>query len=190
MQYTFAWYICYRKVTQTHEESFFPVLFRNVSHLKILLPCFSFVIHTMWWLAPNFSDGAEFEFAAPSIRLVVLLNGPNLSTLYLPPLGLVEWMTMSRCGGLVLADWWVVGVMADCGVSDAEEESSPQEQEKIQEFWGWWRGSPHLSHWRHAESQMYRIYPFFLLFSLSLTLVMSGVYFQTLIHGCSICGYR
>lgn len=78
-----------------------------------------------------------------------------------PPLGLVEWMTMSRCGGLVLADWWVVGVMADCGVSDAEEEPSPQEQEKIQEFWGWWRGSPHLSHWRHAESQMYRIYPFF-----------------------------
>lgn len=44
----------------------------------------------MWWLAANFSDGAEFEFAAPSIRLVVLLNGPNLSTLCLPPLGLVE----------------------------------------------------------------------------------------------------
>lgn len=34
---------------------------------------------------PNFSDGAEFEFAA---GLVVLL--PKLSTLYLPLLGLVE----------------------------------------------------------------------------------------------------
>lgn len=44
----------------------------------------------MWWLAPNFSDGAEFEFAAPSIRLAVLLNGPNLSTPTPPPLGLVE----------------------------------------------------------------------------------------------------
>lgn len=44
----------------------------------------------MWWLAPNFSYGAEFEFAAPSIRLAVLLNGPNLCTPTPPPLGLVE----------------------------------------------------------------------------------------------------
>lgn len=44
----------------------------------------------MWWLAPNFSDGAEFEFGAPSIRLTVLLTGPNLSTPSPPPLGLVE----------------------------------------------------------------------------------------------------
>lgn len=107
----------------------------------------------------------------PSIRLAVLLNGPNLSTPTPPPLGLVEWMTMSHCGGLVLADWWVIDVMADCGGSGAEEEPSPQEQEKIQECWGWWRGSPHLSQWRHAESEMYRIYPFFflLLFTLCLS---------------------
>lgn len=92
------------------------------------------------------------------------------------PLGLVEWMTMSRCGGRVLAGW-VIGVMADCGGSGAEEEPSPQEQEKIQECWGWWRGSPHLSQWRHAESEMYRIYTlyflflffFFLLFTLCLS---------------------
>lgn len=146
----------------------------------------------MWWLAPNFSDGAEFEFAAPSIRLAVLLNGPNLSTPTPPPLGLVDWMTMSHCGGLVLADWWVIDVMADCGGSGAEEEPSPQEQEKIQEFWGWWRGSPHLSQWRHAESEMYRIYTFFFYCShfVSLTLLLSGFYFQTLFRGWSIWANR
>jgi len=57
------------------------------------------------------------------------------------------------------AGWWVIDVMSDCGGSGAEEEPSPQE--KIQECWGWWRGSPHLSQWRHAESEMYRIYTFF-----------------------------
>lgn len=120
--------------------------------------------------------------ALPSIRLAVLLNGPNLSTPTPPPLGLVDWMTMSHCGGLVLADWWVIDVMADCGGSGAEEESSPQEQEKIQECWGWWRGSPHLSQWRHAESEMYRIYTFFFYCCshfVSLTL-LSGFYFQIL----------
>lgn len=81
---------------------------------------------------------------------------------YNSPPGPVEWMAMSHCGGLVLAGWWVIGVMADCGGSGAEEEPSPQE--KIQEFWGWWRGSPHLSQWRHAKSEMYRIiYLYFLL---------------------------
>lgn len=128
----------------------------------------------MWWLAPNFSDGAEFEFAAPSLRPFAwrcYWTGRIYPPLHLPPLGLVEWMTMSHCGGLVLADWWVIDVMADCGGSGAEEEPSPQEQEKIQECWGWWRGSPHLSQWRHAESEMYRIYTFFyfLLFTLFLS---------------------
>lgn len=128
----------------------------------------------------------------PSIRLAVLLNGPNLSTPTPPPLGLVEWMTMSHCGGLVLADWWVIDVMADCGGSGAEEEPSPQEQEKIQECWGWWRGSPHLSQWRHAESEMYRIYTFFfstVVHTLSLTLLLSGFYFQTLIYRLMYLGH-
>lgn len=105
---------------------------------------------------------------------------PKLSIPTPPPLGLVEWMTMPHCGGLVLlADWWVVDVMADCGGAGAEEEPSPQE--KIQKFWGWWRGSPHLSQWRHAESEMYRIYTFFSsvvhTFSLSVDV---WFYFQTL----------
>lgn len=69
---------------------FFLYYSEKVSHLKILLPCFSSVTHTMWWLAPNFSDGAEFEFAVPSIRPAVLLNGLNLSTPTPPPLGPVE----------------------------------------------------------------------------------------------------
>lgn len=106
---------------------------------------------------------------------------------YTYPLGLVEWMTMSHCGGLVLADWWVIDVMADCGGSGADEEPSAQEQEKIQECWGWWRGSPHLSQWRHAESEMYRIYIFFstVVHIFSLTL-LSGFYIKILSRGRSI----
>lgn len=81
--------LIYRTTVINHLKCFL-YLPEEVSHLKILLPCFSSVTHTMWWLAPNFSDGAEFEFAAPSIRLAVLLNGPNLSTPTPPSLGLVE----------------------------------------------------------------------------------------------------
>lgn len=148
-------------ITQVH---FFSVLLWESLSSENLVAMF-FFCNTHYVVA-----GAQFLWRGwiwiccsvlPSIRLAVLLNGPNLSTPTPPPLGLVEWMTMSHCGGLVLADWWVIDVMADCGGSGAEEEPSPQEQEKIQECWGWWRGSPHLSQWRHAESEMYRIYTFF-----------------------------
>lgn len=153
----------------------------KVSHLKILLPCFSSVTHTMWWLPPIFSDGAEFAFAAPSFLPFAwwcYWTGWIYPPLHLP-LGLVEWMTMSGCDGRVLADallvWWRIAA-----VPGAEEEPSPQE--KIQECWGWWRGSPHLSQWRHAKSEMYRIYTFFLstvVNLLSHSFLSSG-YFQTL----------
>lgn len=104
--------LIYRTTVINHLKCFL-YLPEEVSHLKILLPCFSSVTHTMWWLAPNFSDGAEFEFAAPSIRLAVLLNGPNLSTPTPPSLGLVEWMTVSRCGGRC---WLTDGLLVWCPV--------------------------------------------------------------------------
>lgn len=105
----------------------------------------------------------------PSIRLPVLLNGPNLSTPTPPPLA---WLNEWRCRIVVAWCWLTDGLLMwwDCGGSGAEEEPSPQE--KIQECWGWWRGSPHLSQWRHAESEMYRIYTYFfflLLFTLCLS---------------------
>lgn len=103
----------------------------------------------------------------PSIRLAVLLNGLNLSTPTPPPWP--GWMNDDVALWWPGAGWCVIGVMADCGGSGAEEEPSPQE--KIQECWGWWRGSPHLSQWRHAKSEMYRIYTFFfLLLTFCLTL--------------------
>lgn len=148
--------LIYRTTVINHLKCFL-YLPEEVSHLKILLPCFSSVTHTMWWLAPNFSDGAEFEFAAPSIRLAVLLNGPNLSTPTPPSLGLVEWMTVSRCGGRC---WLTDGLLVWCPVQRRSHQRRSRKR-SIQEFWGWWRGSPHLSQWRHAESEMYRIYTFF-----------------------------
>lgn len=98
--------------------SFFMYYSEKVSHLKILLPCFSSVTHTMWWLPPNFSDGAEFEFAAPSFRPFAwwcFWSGRICPPYTSSPLGLVEWMTMSRCGGLVLAGW-LMGYWCDGGL--------------------------------------------------------------------------
>lgn len=88
--------------------SLFMYYSKKVSHLKILLPCFSSVIHTMWWLAPNFSDGAEFEFAAPSIRLAVLLNGRIYPSLHLPPLA---WLNEWRCRIVVAWCWLTDGLL-------------------------------------------------------------------------------
>lgn len=65
----------------------------------------------MWWLPPNFSDGAEFEFGCsvlPSIRLMVLLNGLNLSTPTTPPpVRLNEW----RCRIVVAWCWLADGLL-------------------------------------------------------------------------------
>ena len=55
----------------------------KVSHLKKYLVAMFFFCNTHYVVAAAqmpFSGGAEFEFAAPSIRPAVLLNGPNLST--------------------------------------------------------------------------------------------------------------
>lgn len=82
--------------------SFFLYYSEKVSHLKILLPCFSSVTHTMWWLPPNFSDGAEFEFAAPSSRPFACRcywTGRIYPPLHLPPWP--GWMNDD------VALWWL-----------------------------------------------------------------------------------
>lgn len=151
--------------------------FEKVSHMNLVVAMFLFC-NTHYVVTPPmpFSGGAEFECAAPAVvrwRCLVpyyppTLNGPihpNLSPTSDSPLSarwMNEWHVPSGCGGLAwcsLGRWWW-WLMVDDGGDGTTEEPSSQEQEKIPECWGWWRGSPDLSQGRHAKSQMYRIYPF------------------------------
>lgn len=100
-----------RKTVITQVEFFFLYYSEKVSHLKILLPCFSSVTHTMWWLAPNFSDGAEFEFAAPSFRPFAwrcYWTGRIYPPLHLPPLA---WLNEWRCRVVVAWCWLTDGLL-------------------------------------------------------------------------------
>lgn len=128
----------------------------------------------MWWPPPNCLSlvGLNLNLLLrPLARRRYWMGPESIRYPTPPPLGpgwLIDWLTMvSRLWWPGADWWWVIDVMVAWHVTGADEEPSAQKQEKIQECWGWWRGSPHLSQWRHAESEMYRIYTFFYCCSLS-----------------------
>lgn len=82
----------YKKV-----EFFFCTTVRT-SHLKILLPCFSSVTHTMWWLPPNFSMGLNLNLLLRPIAWRCYWTGRNYPPLHLPPRP--AWMNDD------VALWW------------------------------------------------------------------------------------
>lgn len=109
-----------------------------------VLPCLSSVTHTMVALCRCLA--MNFNLLLPpwpdaGVRI-------TLSSSSTPPRWMNEWC--------VRAWFWLV---FDGGDDDSPtpEKSS---QEKNQEYWGWWGGSPGLSQWRHAKSKMYRTQPF------------------------------
>lgn len=102
------------RTTVIKQVQFFLYYCEKVSHLKILLPCFSSVTHTMWWLAPNFSDGAEFEFAAPSFRPFAwrcYWTGRIYPPLHLPPWPgwMIDGVELWWPGAGWLMGYWSVG---------------------------------------------------------------------------------
>lgn len=113
-----------------------------VSYLKICsLPCFSPV--NINYVPCEFL-GTEFEIA-PANRLWpgVYLNA------WISP----RWMNCVFCPEFTLI-YWLAGRSWCCPLAVPEEPP----KEKIQEYRGWWGGSPDLSEWRRTKCKMYRIF--------------------------------
>lgn len=151
------------------------VLFLQVSCLKMLLPCLSSVTHTMLALCRFL--GTEFEIAAAAMaccghpnasHCLPHLQRPSLPNERMSQLGLVLtgvwWWWWWWCWRWWWWWWWWCRCPWTSNTLPPFPVPEKSSQEKKQEFWGWWGGSPDLSQWTSAKSKMYRTRIFLCLF--------------------------